>query len=439
MSDDFQTEPTYGAAPPDDGRTVSLAGVRADGWLDRLIEEREGLGQIADVVGRAFVAFGFVAGVRISGLAGDLSAPESTLVDFHVGDDPDEQRLGLNEFRRRLAAALLSDDHLPPTLPEPGDEGGYDDALLQAFLGPQTLLLAPVFGLRLEALVVGDEASPRVVVALDEEPGVDGAGAPESDAPATEPAKAPETPGAPPAPSPGGSARVTLGIEDLRERIRDEIQQEVERVRATSAVSIDLSVLPAAEAALASGDPSRTIALLGAWPGPLMMLLRTPQAASLAPEVRVTLARALGYLGTAYVETGRFDWSEEVLRLGIQFVQEGPGSGDLYRRLGECFAAQERLGEAIGPLRRAVALGVPEPQVLFLLARAYASLGRHVAAAICAERAQQAGVDDPEGVLDEILTRSAEALGEPWRRFQARFASGDRAAGEGEDAGGRNP
>jgi len=401
-----------GPGEDDAPRVQSLDGVRADGWLERLVAERDGLAEMVDVVGRPFAAFAFVAGVRINALAGDLSAPESTLVDFQVGDDPEEQRLGLNEFRRRLAAALLSDDHLPPPLPADHDP---DDAALQAFLGPQTLLLAPVFGMRLEALVRKAGALP-VVRLRRVTPELSGAA---EDATAGDD----DDEGDEGLDGVGGATGevVDLPVEELRELIRDGIQQAVERFKATSAVSIELSVLPEAEAALTAGNAQRTIALLGAWPGPLTMLLRTPQAAELDPQVRMTLGRALGFLGTAYVETGRFEWSEEVLRLGIQYVQEGAGAGDLYHRLGGCFAAQDRLGEAIGPLRRAVALGVPEPRVLPTLARAYAAIGRHVAAVATAERALDASDPDAHDEMARIRDASAEALGTSWNRFADRF------------------
>lgn len=372
-----------------------LAPIRADGWLDRLLEGDESLAEIADVVGAPFVAFAFVAGVKITNVDGDTDRPETTLVDFRVGDEQGEQRLGLGEFRRRLAAALLSDE--APLMPPPA--AGAADAEVEAFLGPQLLLLAPVFGMRLETLRV-ERGRVRVDVARAP---VEGArGRPADDAP---------------------EGTATLAVEELRERIRDAIQAEVERVRDASTLQIDLSVVPRAETALAAGDPRRAITLLGAWPGPLTMLLRTPQGASLEPEVRVVIGRALGLLGSAYVTTSRFEWAEETLRLGIQFVMDGVAAGDLYRRLGECYAAQDRLGEAIGPLRRALGLGIEEAEVLSLLGHAYEDRGRHVAATACAERALSLGVD--VDAMEALRDRGAEALGAPWRAFRERFRGPD--------------
>ena len=74
----------------------------------------------------------------------------------------------------------------------------------------------------------------------------------------------------------------------------------------------------------AEGDWEKTVELLGPWPSPLSLLLRTAEGQSLAPEVRATLARSLALLGTAYAETNRHDWAEDVMRLGIQWGGDGP-------------------------------------------------------------------------------------------------------------------
>ncbi|MDH5493174.1 MAG: hypothetical protein OEY14_14560, partial [Myxococcales bacterium] len=158
------------------------------------------------------------------------------------------------------------------------------------------------------------------------------------------------------------------------------------------------------------------IDLIGAWPGPLSLLLRTAEGQRLTPEVRVALASALGHLGTAYVRVGKLEWAEEVMRLGIQWGQDGPAAGDLFRRLGEACVVGERSGEAIGLLRRALALEAPERDVLPLLARSYIDRGKFVAAAVCMERATALGLSSSE--LAEGALAIEEALGQAWTRFR---------------------
>src|SRR5690606_3085815 len=140
---------------------------------------------------------------------------------------------------------------------------------------------------------------------------------------------------------------------------------------------------------------------------------------SLAPEVRATLAEALGVLGSAYVELGRHEWAQEVLRLAIQWGQEQlQVSGDLFRRLGGAFVAQGRHGEAIGLLRRALGLGAPRAEVLPVLARCFLARKRYLAALLLAEDAIAAGASRES--VSEVSDAASEVLGEHWARFRNR-------------------
>ena len=358
-----------------DRRAIRLDSVRADGWFERLGEGSPNFQQLCDVVGERFVAFSVIAGVRITALTIDRQSPDATLVDFLVGEDEAEQRLALGEFRRRLVSALLDDEPLPEALP---DDPSPEE--IQAFLGFRYVLLAPLFGLRLVELRVGGDRPPYLVVNL-------------------------------------GGASDELPVEDLRELIRDRIRAELARSKPTSPFSIDLAAIPEAETAAHAENWDEVVRLLGAWPGPLSLLLRTTEGQRLGPDVRATLARSLGYLGTAYVHRGRYDWAEEVMRLGIQWAQDGPAAGDLFRRMGESCVSRGRYGEAIGLLRRAVALGAHNRLCLPLLARSYAERERWVAAAICADEALALDPADREDVL-EVQERALEVLGEHWTRFR---------------------
>jgi hypothetical protein len=117
------------------------------------------------------------------------------------------------------------------------------------------------------------------------------------------------------------------------------------------------------------------------------------------------------------VKTSRFDWAEEVMRLGIQWGQESAAAGDLFRRLAESFVARDRHGEAIALFRRSLALGAGPRQVLPLLAACYAARGRFVAAAVCIDEATAQGVEATE--VAEVRAQVETALGPAWAKFRA--------------------
>ncbi|MCS6798440.1 MAG: hypothetical protein NZ898_07915 [Myxococcota bacterium] len=368
-----------------DGRRIlRLDGVRADGWFEQFATGLPSFRELADVLGERFVAFSVIAGVQVTGITVDRRSPDASLVDFRVGDEA-EQRLSLGEFRRRLVAALLAD--------EPPDVSGLEQEApsperIQEIIGIRYVLLAPLFGIGLRELRLGAGRPPGIVVDL------------------------------------GGTAD-ELAIEEFRELVRERVRGELARSRPSSPFAIDLGAVPQAERALAAREPRRVVELLGAWPGPLSLLLRTPEGQQLSVEVKATLGRALGLLGAAYVALERHDWAEEVTRLGIQWAQETPAAAELYRRLGEAFVARGRLGEALGLLRRAQTLGADPRDTLPLLARCFAERGKWVAAAACVDRALEAGVA-PER-LSELRARIEATLGDRWRRFRAAVPLAPRA------------
>ncbi len=67
----------------------------------------------------------------------------------------------------------------------------------------------------------------------------------------------------------------------------------------------------------------RVLELLGPWPAPLAIFLRTPEGQLLNPESRATIARGLGLLGSACIALGESMKGEEILRLGIQYAGDG--------------------------------------------------------------------------------------------------------------------
>jgi hypothetical protein len=202
----------------------------------------------------------------------------------------------------------------------------------------------------------------------------------------------------------------------FRARIRTHVREDLERVTRPAARSaIDLSRVGEAEQASSSGDHVRVLELLGAWPAPLAIFLRTPEGQMLNAETRAVIARALALLGGSCMTLGEVGKGEEILRLGIQYAADGVAAPEVFLKLGEVIFSDGRTGEAIGPLRRAANLGAPAEKVWPLLAEAFVSRGRFLAAIGAAEEAKSAGV--PADELEPVLAQVRAALGAPYERY----------------------
>jgi hypothetical protein len=156
--------------------------------------------------------------------------------------------------------------------------------------------------------------------------------------------------------------------------------------------------------------------LLGAWPAPLAIFLRTPEGQMLNVETRGLIARALGLLGSACIVLGEIGKGEEVLRLGVQYAGDGPMAADIYFRLGSAMLGDGRAGESIGPLRRAANLGTPGDKVWPLLAQALAARGRFIAAYAATLEARAAGAT-MEAVAS-VVSNVREVLGPAFAQFE---------------------
>lgn len=358
-------------------REFNLEAVKTDGWFERIGEGIGSFQALCEIVGEAFFAFSMITGARITALTVDRRTPENTIVDFVVGapaeDEPtDPQRLTLGDFRQRLVGALLTDDTSAPAPDKDGDVEG-----LQQHIGVRYLLLAPIYGYSLRTLLV-----------------------------------APATPDAPLTShlvlSHDGDEQ-TLELSEFRARVRTHVREELERASMGHRSAIDLTKVGEAELAAESADHTRVLQLLASWPAPLAIFLRTPEGQMLAPEARSLIAKGLGLLGTACVELGEPQQGEEVLRLGIQYAQDGPVASDLFRRMGDAMISNGRHGEAIGPLRRSISLGAPPKLVWPMLAKAFLERERYLAALTCVREARSSGVEEPELVPE--LRRIEEKLG----------------------------
>jgi len=59
------------------------------------------------------------------------------------------------------------------------------------------------------------------------------------------------------------------------------------------------------------------------WPAPLAPVPRTPDGQMLTADARGLIAKGLGLLGTACVKIGEEQQGEEVMRLAVQYAQDG--------------------------------------------------------------------------------------------------------------------
>jgi hypothetical protein len=366
------------------GQEFPLDAVRTDGWFERIGEGIGSFQALCEIVGERFFAFSMITGARITAVTVDRRNPDNTLVDFAVGvSEPDEgagdtQRLTLADFRRRLVGALLTDESASPAPTRETDLEG-----IQLFIGVRYLLLAPLYGYSLRKLAVEGQAA-EITLLRD-------------------------------------GTEETYDLETFRMRVRAHVRDELERVASGHRGAIDLGRVADAEAASLEGDDAKVLSLLGAWPAPLAIFLRTPEGQMLAPEPRALIAKGLGLLGTACVRLGDVIQGEEIFRLGIQYAQDGVAAADIFQRLGAALMNDQRAGEAIGPLRRAVALGGSAKVLWPMLCRAFYQRGRYVAAFASIREALAAGALETE--LADDIRQIESALGPRLTAWRATVAT----------------
>jgi len=365
-------------------RVISLDSVRTDGWFERIGEGIGSFQTLCEVIGPRFFAFAMIGGARIVALTIDRRVPDNTLVDFAISADENDgfeagpQRLPLGEFRRRLVSALITEESSGPAPARPTDVES-----IQRHIGVRYLLLAPIFGYSLLALML-DTFGSIVRVRRD-------------------------------------GLEEAYELEEFRSRIRLHVREELQRAQRGTRASIDLSRLADAEQALSERDFLKVVELLGAWPAPLAVFLRTPEGQALTPEVRARIAKALGLLGSACMALRELDKGHEILRLGIQYAGDTSAASELFLLLGESMFAEGRVGEAIGLLHRAERLKGDVGRVMSLLARAYIARRLYVPAFLAVERALSVGV--PVSLLESALEAAEQNLGPALVRWKALRAS----------------
>jgi hypothetical protein len=371
-------------------KTFPLDALRTDGWFERIGEGIGSFQALCEIVGERFFAFSIIVGARITALTIDRRSPDQTLVDFVVGSaeaegDLEPQRLTLADFRRRLVGALLVEEE--KQAPEP--ERDTDIEAIQLYIGVRYLLLAPLYGYSLVTLTLHGDDGAEITVLHD-------------------------------------GVEEKHELDAFRLRVRAHVREELDRVTTGARSAIDLSKVADAEACALRKEWPKVIALLGTWPAPLAIFLRTPEGQMLAPEARALIAKGLGLLGSACVHVGEIEQAEEVFRIGIQYAQEGMAAAELFRRLGEALLLNDRPGEAIGPLRRALAFGGLPQEVLPPLAKAFIQRGRYVAAFACLKDALAAGAGEKD--LSDDIREVETKLGPALTAWKAKLLTVDKAS-----------
>lgn len=349
-----------------------LDGVRADGWFDRVLKGVPALGRLCAGVGEALVALSLVAGYRV--ISASIDRTTSAVGDLQwvrdVAGGPEEKGSGTpDELRDAVIAALMEDEDSPPA------RGRLDDDALRAIVGLRTILLAPLFGIDLRALIVG-EAAPLLALGADD-------------------------------------GEVEVALDEVRRFLRARVV-EVLRAGRPRQASVDLAQLDAVRDAGAEGRDEDVLAVMAPQFGMLVTFLRTPDGAAMGPEGRAVIARALMTLGRSLVRSERPDEAGDAFRLAAQYAHDGPASAEVYVALGDSLMSQGRYAEAIGPLRRAMSLdGSLRATLRSSLARCYLETHRAVAATGLIEEMRAEGRD-----VSALEAQAAEALGDAWRGWQ---------------------
>jgi uncharacterized protein HemY len=148
------------------------------------------------------------------------------------------------------------------------------------------------------------------------------------------------------------------------------------------------------------------------------MFTRSLDFQRLESDSRVLIAKAMVALGEAFVAQEQIETSDEVFRVASQFAQDTPYAPNVFLRLGSLYAEGGREGQAIGLLKRAIALGARQAEALPLLAHCFAARERFVPAMVCAEEALAAGAEAQS--VEATQSAAREVLGKWWDAFRER-------------------
>ncbi len=352
------------------GAAVSLAEIRAEGWLDQIGERIERFDQICEIMGQRFLAYSVILGIQIRSISLDPKFHANTSIEFTV--DNAVQTLPLIEFQTQVVQAIMRtrqgcvDIELPLTVEQ-----------ADAVVGGHTLLLAPLFDITIEHLVVSDTGpgDPDFLIGYI---------------------------------SPDGFNFVPLKKFD--ELLKGKVRRDLAGL-AEEPFKLQLGDADKAKEAFERDDFDAVIEILESWPGLLSVLNRTPMAKKLESEKREKIGAGLELLGASFERRGRSDWSEELYKLGLQFIKEGNVAARLFKRLSRLIVGMERYSEAIGLIRRAIQLGVPDTELKVALALSYIHTNKAVAARALLQNLVESGLESPDlkMCMSEARSRFASA------------------------------
>ena len=198
-----------------------------------------------------------------------------------------------DELRDEVIAVLTEDEETTAL------RGRVDDDALRAVVGMRTILLAPLFGIDMRAVLVGDAGTLLALGADDGE--------------------------------------VEVPLPEVRKFLRARVV-EVLRAARPRTVAVDLAQLDAVREAGAEGRDDDVLSVMAPQFGALVAFLRTPDGAAMGPEGRAVVARALVALGRSLMRVERMDECGDALRLAAQYAQGSrcwpPGA--LRRPSGRC-------------------------------------------------------------------------------------------------------
>jgi tetratricopeptide (TPR) repeat protein len=345
---------------------------RSDGWFEKLGESIVNFDLLCEIIGGRFLAYAMILGIQIRSLARDPRVPANNTVEF-TGEDNLLQVLTIGEFRSRLVQALLLKEHeIPSNVDIPLDE---ETAI--SVIGPDMVLLTSLFELSMRQFIwVDDEENGAwAIVGFISEAGFN-----------------------------------FMELGSFESMVKQKLHRDLVGTF-EEPFQLDLSAIEQAREAEKEGSPEKVIHSLETWPGLLAALHRTPVAKQLNNEQLDLIAEGLVLLGDAFKAKNRFTWSEELYRLGLQFIREGSNAARLYSRLGILLSEVDRHGEAIGFLRRASALDADNNDLLVPLGRSFLRRDKLVPAALLLLKAREQGIESEqmEEDLGELLTRFEEA------------------------------
>ncbi len=352
------------------GAEVLMMNHHTDGWFEKLKVHIPQFDALKRVLGERFLAYAFILGIQIRALNVDPKSPLNTAIHFTLNDD-EEQVLSLGDFRLQVVQALLH-EHRPayvPRLP-------FETEAAIGLLGAKNLLVAPLFDISLDRIFLAslDPASPRYLVVYR---------------------------------TPDDLEVVSLDVflETIRVNLRRDLAGMAER-----SFSLDLMAVEKARNAAVEGNSHKVVSVLSSWPGLLTMLPKTPVGSQLNPEQLSLIGEGIALLGEALEKLETGTWSEELYKLGLMLVREGPSAGRLLRNLGRQMNLKGEYGVAIGLLKRALALGQPEAEVMRDLGHAFLKQGK-----VGGRRRAPRGGGRPGGDRRRPRRRSARGPGAPAR------------------------